>query len=62
MPEPCRVYWGTHGCNLPRGHEGPHICDCAYEPEEENVVNVGKPPYYGPETTFYGEDAVHEAP
>ena len=20
--EPCRVYWGTHGCDLERGHAG----------------------------------------
>ena len=24
---------------------------------EENVECVAKPPYYGPGTTFYGEDA-----
>lgn len=23
----CRVYWGSHGCQLDRGHEGPHRCD-----------------------------------
>jgi hypothetical protein len=22
----CRVYWGGHGCNELRGHEGPHRC------------------------------------
>lgn len=22
----CRVFWGTHGCSLTRGHEGPHYC------------------------------------
>lgn len=25
-PTSCRVFWGTHGCDLPRGHEGWHIC------------------------------------
>jgi len=63
----CRVYWGSHGCNLERGHDGPHHCDCAdeggFDPEtreyydEPGVFNVGAPPYYGPETSFYGEDA-----
>lgn len=58
----CRVYWGSHGCCLKRGHEGPHICDCAVEDPEprdnaDGTVNVGAPPYYGPETRFYGEDA-----
>lgn len=27
----CRVYWGSHGCSLERGHDGPHICSCAIE-------------------------------
>lgn len=22
----CRVYWGSHGCDLPRGHKPPHVC------------------------------------
>lgn len=26
MREHCAVYWGTHGCDLPRGHKGPHQC------------------------------------
>lgn len=65
--ETCRVYWGTHGCGSERGHDGPHRCSCADEPgidpetreyvDEPGVFNVGAPPYYGPGTTFYGEDA-----
>jgi hypothetical protein len=54
MAERCRVYWGSHGCGLPRGHEGPHLCICYEVPAERG--GVGKPPYYGPETRFYGED------
>lgn len=50
----CRVFWGSHGCKLERGHEGPHLCECA-DPDEEG--NVGGPPYYGPDTRFWGEDA-----
>ena len=67
MSERCRVYWGTHGCTLERGHDGPHLCDCADDPgvdpetrlylDDPQVLNVGAPPYYGPETSFYGEDA-----
>jgi hypothetical protein len=41
----CRVYWGSHGCDLERGHDGQHVCGC------------GTPPYYGADTNFYGEDA-----
>lgn len=67
--EKCRVYWGSHGCDLPRGHDGAHVCGCAqadeglYDPEtreyydDPQCLNVGGPPYYGPDTRFYGEDA-----
>jgi hypothetical protein len=55
----CRVYWGSHGCCLPRGH---HLvpgkdqhCRCECAADEEG--NVGAYPYYGPDTYFYGEDA-----
>lgn len=48
----CRVYWGTHGCALPRGHDGEHRCDCYGEGNA-----VGTAPYYGDGTNFYGEDA-----
>lgn len=67
----CRVYWGSHGCSLPRGHTGGHVCSCAFDDEfpcfdlltrEEidlpGVLNVGMAPYYGPGTHFYGEDAL----
>lgn len=26
MTADCRVYWGSHGCDLPLGHEPPHVC------------------------------------
>jgi hypothetical protein len=59
--ERCRVYWGTHGCNLERGHEGQHLCDCTCEthvgldhPDSNGCVCAY--PFYGPETKFYGED------
>lgn len=68
MPaETCRVYWGSHGCELPRGHpeDVPHECDCCrcgeHHPYPEwpdtQVLCVALPPYYGPGTRFYGEDA-----
>ena len=58
----CRVYWGSHGCDFKRGHEGSCACDCCecpdhpHHPEEDEWTCVAKPPYYGPETRFYGED------
>lgn len=64
----CRVYWGSHGCDEPRGHppEVPHACDCCEcgshpDPDPDNPGNepscVARPPYYGPGTRFFGEDA-----
>ena len=57
----CRVYWGSHGCDLPRGHAGDGhdcgCCECQNHPDPDSGC-VAKPPYYGPETRFYGEEAV----
>jgi hypothetical protein len=61
----CRVYWGSHGCMLDRGHEGEHLCDCTFDGEggllphmyDSDNGNVGRAPYYGHGTHFYGEDA-----
>lgn len=60
--EPCRVYWGSHGCHLPRGHhrltpEFERYCRCECADDEEDG-NVGGFPYYGNGTSFYGEDAI----
>ena len=71
MRERCRVYWGSHGCDLPGGHGGRHRCACADDPcdcDDEGccedcprdgrcIHNVGAYPYYGWGTGFYGEDA-----
>lgn len=57
--ETCPVCWGSHGCDRPRGHEGPHwcdCCDCADHPDPDSGCVVG-PPYYGPDTEFFGDDA-----
>lgn len=55
--EYCRVYWGSHGCDLWRGHVGPHICLTCWDEDGDNEGYVGSWPYYGPDTNFYGEDA-----
>lgn len=56
---PCRVYWGSHGCARPEGHEGPHWCDCCecedHARDHAAEGCVAGPPYYGPDTRFYGE-------
>ncbi len=59
---PCRVYWGSHGCDLERGHEGAHDCGCCECGENhpdagDGVLCVATAPYYGEQTRFYGEDA-----
>ena len=43
----CRVYWGSHGCDLPRGHDGEHVCD---------IVDDECPSSEGYE--LYGQDAL----
>ena len=57
----CRVYWGSHGCDLERGHTAHHECGCCecenHEEDHETYGCVGKYPYYGENTKFYGEDA-----
>jgi hypothetical protein len=57
----CRVYWGSHGCDRPRGHDGPHACDCCecedHDRDHRERGCVAKPPYYGEATHFWGEDA-----
>jgi hypothetical protein len=54
------VYWGSHGCDLERGHEGDcrcSCCGCSDHVGHPEPGCVGAAPYYGPETRFYGEDA-----
>jgi hypothetical protein len=54
----CDVYWGSHGCELARGHEGAHLCGCECEshPDPDSGCVCGFP-YYGWRTVFYGDDA-----
>jgi hypothetical protein len=53
--EPCHVYWGSHGCDRPRGHEGAHWCDCCRCDDHPDPCSgcVAGPPYYGPDTIFH---------
>lgn len=38
----CRVYWGSHGCSLPRGHRGVHLCGRIYpDPEDDCDADDG---------------------
>lgn len=57
----CRVYWGSHGCSLVRGHPGHHDCGCCecddHDKDHREEGCVGKYPYYGDDTNFFGEDA-----
>lgn len=52
----CDVNWGSHGCDLPRGHDPYCRCDCGVPDEDDEINPVGIYPYYGPETIFYGDD------
>ena len=33
MTRICMTFWGSHGCMLPKGHDGQHRCDCC-EPDD----------------------------
>lgn len=33
MTRTCWTFWGTHGCMLPSGHDGQHVCSCC-EPDD----------------------------
>lgn len=35
MSEACRVFWGSHGCDLPRGHP-PERHQCGRDDDDEN--------------------------
>ena len=65
----CGVFWGSHGCDLPVGHDGQHVCSCCPgEPghttasstdrveDVDGVACVGTWPYYGPDTVFFRLD------
>jgi hypothetical protein len=62
--ESCDVYWGSHGCHQPRGHQGDCECDCCecgeHHPHphwpDTSLLCVARAPYYGPDTRFYGDD------
>jgi hypothetical protein len=65
--ESCRVYWGSHGCQYERGHDGHCKCECCECVEHDHdallddgdgieYICVGAHPYYGEMTRFYGED------
>lgn len=51
----CCVCWGSHACDRPLGHDGPHLCLACWTPDEDGWV--GAPPYYGPDTRFYERTA-----
>lgn len=44
VPAFCNIFWGSHGCDLPVGHDGGHVCDCGSEAADTLVtfsINVG---------------------
>ena len=65
----CDTAWGSHGCDLERGHSGHHACDCCdcldhIAMEGRRVDDEGSEwwcvatwPYYGTGTNFSGDDA-----
>lgn len=37
----CFVFWGSHGCDLPAGHEGVHVCGSGPDPCSEFIIDRG---------------------
>lgn len=54
----CRVYWGSHGCSLVRGHQGSHVCIDEF-PEEAGDVLCSVPTG---NAHLFGEDFRPDAP
>lgn len=39
----CPVCWGTHGCDLPKGHAGEHQCIRDHNPDEGDITPEHQP-------------------
>jgi hypothetical protein len=53
----CQVYWGTHGCSLPRGHDGNHYCKDPDETEpHDGITQAGADLKSGFQWDLYGDD------
>lgn len=60
QPERCRVYWGSHGCDLPRDHAGWHICG-QQDPDGPDSTSrdwLEAPTRHG--MPLFGEDAMSD--
>lgn len=58
MKRTCETFWGTHGCDLPAGHDGWHECDpedCGDRIDKDGCDETG----FQWET--YGDDSPHPA-
>lgn len=53
----CEVYWGSHGCDLKRHHEGWHTCQDEDEAEPHSTVSPEGIDESGFEWHLYGADA-----
>ena len=56
-PAYCDTFWGSHGCSLKPGHEGPCQCITDFYNEDGEVIESSSegncaPPYFGPDTFF----------
>ena len=56
-PIHCDVFWGSHGCGFPPGHDGPCFCinkEYGWEGEILELYSGDNcaPPYFGPDTEF----------
>lgn len=54
----CYVYWGSHGCGRPRGHDGDH--ECVGELGCDHVVSNSGYDQAGFRWGLYGSDSPEE--
>lgn len=63
-PDYCDTFWGSHGCRLTPGHDGPCECGISDYDEDGNETPLPAdgccaPPYFGPDTQFFSN---HDTP
>lgn len=63
----CPVFWGSHGCDLKRDHDGQHWCtSCCYPKDKDHMAlhAAAKATQYGADGCagtwpYYGFDQMH---
>jgi hypothetical protein len=57
-PDKCQIYWGSHGCHLPRFHDGHHHCQDPDETQPHHTITRGGVDPTGFQWDMYGDDLI----